>query len=201
MNNEATLQRVLESYAAETPEGNDNETLKKWMSRYPEYANDLMDFAAERAHMSHLPDAESDEGELERFLEHGRQKFRQLLNTSKKKPSEISSLIGSAEEAGLDRSAFAKAVGLSISLVIYLEKRRVRAASVPSKVINGIAAAIGASAEAVRAYLELPEMAAGLNYKAEERPAEIGPKDFAEAVEQDQTLTPEEKKALLSDTD
>lgn len=197
MSTEADLQRVLESYAAETPDGNDNAILEKWMAKFPQYASDLMEFAAERSHMSILSGSDLAPDQVRGFVEKGRKKFSSLLEDAKAGSSKVSSLIRTAEERGMDKTAFARAVGLSISLLIYLEKRRVLAATVPEKVVAAIAEAIGASSKAVRAYLELPRSAAGLNFKAVDRPAEVGQKDFAEAVRQDGTLSEDQKRSLL----
>ncbi|QQS40255.1 MAG: hypothetical protein IPM63_12925 [Acidobacteriota bacterium] len=197
MNKEATLRRVLESYAAETPDGNNTEVLKKWMARFPDYASELMAFASERAHMEHLPDEEIEGDEMEAFLVHGRERFRQLLDASKKAPVPISSLAALVEERGMKKREFARTVGLSLSLFVQLDKRNVLAPTVPSKVIESLAAKLEVAAESVRAYLELPQVAAEGNFKAEVRPEPLPQVDFGEAVRKDRDLSDVEKRYLL----
>jgi hypothetical protein len=197
MNREALLQSVLESYAAETPEGNDMAILKRWMVKHPEFADELIEFAADRAEMEFLPDPEITPEESARFREHGLKLFNDLRPASKKKSVSIHSLTELASQHGLNKQAFAKAVGMSLSLIMYMEKRRLKAASIPDKIIRKTADVLKATKESVEEYLHRAPAAGALSYKAESRPEDVPQKDFAEAVAEDQELTEEQKRTLL----
>ncbi len=197
MNREALLQSVLESYAAETPEGNDMAILKRWMTSHPEFAGELMEFAADRAEMEYLPDPEISPEDSTRFREHGLKLFNELFPASKKKSVSIHSLTALAKERGLNKESFAKAVGLSLSLIMYMEKRRLKAASIPDKIIKKTAEVLRSTKESVDEYLHGQPVAGALNYKADTRPEDKPQKEFADAVREDQTLSDEEKRSLL----
>ena len=70
--------------------------------------------------------------------------------------------------------------------------------SIPKAVIKKIADALETSEELVAGYLNRPPVSAvNASFKAQERPEEMKPKSFADAVREDQTLSSEEKQKLL----
>jgi transcriptional regulator with XRE-family HTH domain len=197
MMDEKTLTEILEGYAFETPAGNDQKILQKWMERYPFFAEDLMDFAAARAVAKFSPEPEISAEEEARYREKALRNLRAFLGKSTHQ-SALESLTDKAKEKGMNRAKFAAALGLSVSLVQYLEKRRLDFASIPKAVIKKIADALETSEELVAGYLNRPPVSAvNASFKAQERPEEMKPKSFADAVREDQTLSSEEKQKLL----
>lgn len=197
MNKYPELEDVLEGYAVETPDGNDAAILKKWMKTHPQFAQDLLAFAAERTRVQHMPDPVLTEGEIKTAMARGRAALDAFRESPAKKKVSIHSLTDLAKEHGLNKESFAKAVGLSLSLIMYFEKRRLRAASIPDKVIERVAETLKATKEAVEEYLHREPSAGALSYKAESRPEEMPAKEFSEAVKEDRELTDEEKRSLL----
>lgn len=194
--NELDLSEVLEEYAAVTPLGNDPKILRQMSEQYPQFAEDLHDFAAARAVIRYAPEVEFSTEEESRYQKIGLQNLRSILNSSPQ--SAVESLLETAKAKNLNRSKFAAALGLSVSLVQYLEKRRLEFASIPPKIIASIAEVLEIAEETVAKYLNQPPVAAAnASYKTQERPVEIKPKSFAEAVREDQQLSPEEKRKLL----
>ncbi len=192
-----TLGDVLEGYAVETPDGNDNAVLRDWIARHPEFADDLADFAAARAIVRHTPDEEPSADEEARDRKLASERLAGVLEQLRKAP-EISSLTQLASDKGLNKSAFANALGLSLSLLMYLEKRRLDVASVPRRIVARIGELLGTGESAVAAYLsKSPDALPQANYKAALMPKAVGRKDFAAAVAEDQTLSPEQKRNLL----
>ena len=191
---DATLSEVLEGYAIDTPDGNDQETLQRWMERHPEFARELMDFAAARAYVRNV-----DEGPMpdeERYAEIGLNALKEVLG---REATELSSLTATAEAKGWKKPEFAKKLGLSMSLLMYLEKRRVKIATVPKAIVAKIAELLETSEHAIAAYLSQPPSVAGeASFKSQTRPEEERQKDFADAVREDQSLSPGEKQDLLS---
>lgn len=199
MINEPSLAEVLESYAIETQTGNDIRVLRLWVANYPQFAAELMDFAAARAVARHSPDHEFSPEEEKRHQASGLTILRAALETKRPgEPPALPSLIGTAREKGLTRKSFAAALGLSVSLVQYLEKRRLEFATIPRMLVARIAGVLETGEELVAGYLDQPPVAAtSASYKAAERPAGQPPKSFAEAVRTDQQLSDEEKRRLL----
>ena len=191
---DATLTEVLEGYAIDTPVGNDQATLRRWMERHPDFADELMDFAAARAYVRNVGDEPlADE---KRFAEIGADVLREVLG---REAAGIKSLTAAGEAKGWKKPEFAKKLGLSISLLMYLEKRRVRFATIPKGIVAKISELLETSEQAVAAYLSQPPLAGEASFKTKTRPEEERQKDFADAVREDQSLSANEKQALLSE--
>lgn len=194
--NEMNLSEILEEYAAATPAGNDLKLLRRMVDQHPQFAAELEDFAAARAIARYAPEEEISAAEEQHYREIGLENLRQVLNVALQ-PS-LDSLLGAAKAKNLNRSKFAARLGLSVSLVQYLEKRRLEFASIPPKIVARIAEVLETAVETVAKYLNQPPVAAtNASYKTQERPVEIKPKSFSEAVREDQQLSPEEKRKLL----
>ncbi len=202
---ELNLEEVLEEYAVATPSGNDLEILRSLINKYPQYALYLSDFAAARAVVTYAPEEELSNEEEIRFQESGLKSLRMVLNAlnaaEETAPLSLGSLVEAAKAKGLNRSKFAAALGLSTSLVMYLEKRRLVFASIPKKIVAKISEVLGTGEDLITAYLDQPpEFASSTSFKTESRPENSAPKSFDEAVYEDQMLSPEEKRKLLDIT-
>lgn len=195
------LEEVLEEYAAATPTGNDLKILRSLTDKYPQYRDELADFAAARAVVKYAPDEDISIEEEKRFSEAGLKNLRLILgslNAVSPSQNALHSLTDAAKARGMNKKNFAAALGLSVSLVQYLEKRRLAFASIPRTIIARVAKVLEAGEEAVAAYLnQPPDTAMQASFKATERAEEMPPKDFAEAVREDQMLSPDEKRKLL----
>ncbi|MCO6512332.1 MAG: hypothetical protein J5I65_16225 [Aridibacter famidurans] len=191
------LEDVLEGYAMESPEGNDPQILRKWISDFPQFSDDLMAFAAERARVRHLPDPVLTAEEKGEAMNRGRAALQRFREEQLSQSASISSLTALAKQRGMKKGEFARTVGFSLSLLMQLDKRNVKPSTVPFKIIQKIAVKLEVAADAIRAYLELPQMAAEGNFKAEARPDESPQIDFAEAVRKDTELSDDEKRDLL----
>ncbi len=199
MMNETNLQDVLEEYAISEPAENNLATLQQMIEKYPQFAADLQDFAAARAVVRYAPEVELNALEEARYQEIALNNLRAVLSAKAvQPPTSLQSLTDAAKTKGLNRSKFAAALGLSVSLVQYLEKRRLEFASIPQAVIVKVAEVLETGEELVANYLRLPpNPATNASFKASERPEEMQSKSFEEAVREDQTLPAEEKRKLL----
>lgn len=193
------LEDVLDAYVAEsgTPS---YETLAAWTRRYPRYERELADFTAAWSLMRWLPPsttaAEADEAAL---VQRGMRTVRALLHERVDRQAAIASLLEAGKERGLATGALAERAGLSVPLVLKLDRRLIRAATIPARVIEGLAAALGRDAAGVAAYLQgAPRLAAGASYHAGATPALGGQEDFADAVRGDLTLSEEQRARLLA---
>lgn len=197
--NEMNLTDVLEEYAIAASTENDQQILKQMIADYPQFAEELKDFAAARAVVKFAPEPEISAEESARYEAIGLQSLRAVLNENRSKQNTVlQSLTEAAKAKGMNRSKFAAAIGLSVSLVQYLEKRRLDFVSIPQTVISKVAKVLETGEELVKDYLnQPPSLATNASFKATERPEELQPKSFADAVREDQQLSPEEKRKLL----
>lgn len=198
--NEIKLQDILEEYSIRTADGNDMQILHQMMLEFPGFAEDLEDFAAARAVLRFAPEVELTTEEETRFADLGLQNLRQILreNQQSDPATVLQSLTEAAKFKGMNKKSFAAALGLSVSLVQYLEKRRLAFSSIPQTLIGRISDLLETGEEMVAAYLnQPPDFANQASFKTNERAVEIPPKDFSEAVSEDQTLSLAEKRKLL----
>lgn len=193
--NEINLTDVLEEYALAAPHGFDQSILRQMSETYPQFAGDLKDFAAARTVVKYAPEAEISTEEEARYRQIGMETLRTVLSEN---AASLESLTDAAKAKGLNRSKFAAALGLSVSLVQYLEKRRLDFATIPKNVIAKVAQVLETGEDLVANYLNQSAVSpVNTSFKAAERPEELKPKSFAEAVREDQQLSNEEKRRLL----
>ncbi len=193
--NETNLTDVLEEYALAAPHGFDAQILRQMTEAYPQFADELKDFAAARAVLKYAPEAEISAAVEARFQQIGMETLRTILSEN---AASLESLTDAAKAKGLNRTKFAAALGLSVSLVQYLEKRRLDFATIPKTVIAKVAEVLDSSETIIANYLNQSAVSpSNASFKAAERPEELKPKSFAEAVREDQQLSNEEKQRLL----
>jgi len=200
---EPNLDEILEHYAVETQSGNDLKILTESLEKHPAHAGDLADFAAARAIVKHAPDEELSAEEEERFSQAGLKNLRIILASINQPDvavdNSLQSLVETAKAKGLNRKSFATAAGLSTSLLMYLEKRRLEFSTIPNAVVEAIARLLDTGQDLVSAYLnQPPDFAAGASYKTNTRADDLPPKSFKDAVREDQQLSVEEKRKLLN---
>jgi transcriptional regulator with XRE-family HTH domain len=193
---EPTLMEVLEGYAAATPNGNDQEILHRWMEDHPQFAGDLMDFAAARAYVRTVDDGPlADE---DHYDEIGSNVLKEVL--IRRDVTVPESLTAAAEGKGWRKPEFAQRLGLSLSLLMYLEKRRLLFSTIPKSLIGRIAELLETSEQVIAAYLAQPPSLAGeASFKTRTRPDEVRQREFADAVREDQTLSASDRQRLLSE--
>ena len=198
---EPNLDEILEEYAAATPAGNDLKVLSEVSDKYPQHADALTDFAAARAVARHAPEEELSKEEEDRFAESGLKNMRMVLgalNESGATANALDSLVDAAKAKGLNRKGFAAAIGLSTSLVTYLEKRRLDSASIPKTIVEKVARVLDMGEELISLYLnQPPDLAINTSFKTNTRAEDLPPKNFSDAVREDQQLSADEKRKLL----
>src|SRR5688572_13440905 len=101
MMNETNLQNVLEEYAIAAPVENDSLILREMLEKYPQYAEELKDFAAARALLRFAPEPELSAEEETRYQAIGLQNLQAVLG--EKQTAELGllgSLTGTAKAKG-----------------------------------------------------------------------------------------------------
>lgn len=188
-NKEPTLDDVLNEFVAayEKPTA---EALESWAARYPQFRNELIDFAASWAAQLVLPPAPELSAEEEKLLVDRAMSHVQNVvykrNETRAAQSEdrsISSLTGEAKRAGMNAQEFAKACGLDLALVTKLNNRQIKPLSIPAQLVSHIARLLSASVDAVGEYLAGPPQAlAGRSFLARGKPQSAEQQSFADAV-------------------
>lgn len=186
---------VLESYAAATPTGNDQQKLREWINKHPECKEQLIEFAASRDILKHSveKDFESRE-ERESFFALSRETFRKYMSS---RAMPLVGIVARAGELELKKKDLEERLGISREILDFLEERRFEFASIPSAFVSRIADVLRTSADAVATYLKQDMMPAQAFHKNDGRPSKADLLDFASTVKKDFNLTDDQKNTLL----
>lgn len=172
--------------------------LTELMRRYPHAADALADFAATDSIIENSLDTESQtesesKAEEEAIVRRGMETAARLLAARRAShaPAEeeteiLAGLRREAEARGVTIQALAAATHLSVPLLVKLDRRLIRFASIPRQAIERIGAELGRSFEVVAAYLQgNPQFASQASFRADAAPQMPGQQNFFEAVETD----------------
>jgi hypothetical protein len=180
----------------------DSDSLRQWIEHYPEYEQELTDFAMAWMLSESLPVPPGAAQVTDsRLVERGMQAVQQLL-TKKQQPEsaallasssaaeQISGLMAEARARGLRPRQFVQVTGLGDALLAKLDRRLIRFASIPNEVIERIASALQRDLDSVRQYLQqAPSFATTAAYRAEQAPQLAEPEDFFAAAASDSTMS------------
>lgn len=202
----ATLDDALNTFVAE----NDQPTadnLQEWVSRYPQFRQDLVEFAAVWAQQLVLPRAAEMGAEAEKILLD--RAMSHVINVAYSCEEEeraqaarndpIVSLTGEAQRVKMKPSQLAKACGLDLALLSKLTNRQIKPQTIPVKLIRLLARHLRKTTTAVRAYFTHPPRAAtGKAFLSRGRPRSVGQQSFADAV-RSSSLSAEERARWLDE--
>lgn len=206
---EVTFEQVIDAYLLRREEvhnkqrteaGANRDLLAEFMRLYPQYADELMDYAATASIVEHAPVTESDQAEEDAIVRRGMEQVALLLAVRHSEQTHgatptLTSLRKAADAHGLTMQALAAQTNLSIPLLMKLDRRLIRFASIPRKVIEAIGRAINHTSETVAAYLQGErKFATGAAFLAEEAPQMPDQQDFFEAIEKDLTMSKQQKE-------
>ena len=224
--NRTVLDDVLEAYAASEP-GPSRTTLPKWVRRYPQYEQQLMEFTARWGLLEWLPDrVDDDEIDEETLVLRGmstvqavlfrRQSIIELEHRSTDEQSvqmrdiprdvpieverSIAGLLTEGKRLGITADDLAERVGVSDSILRKIDRRLINPASIPTRITRDLGLALHCGVAQITSYVQLPPMfAQGAQHRANQAPAlPAVQEDFFEAVRRDLTLTEERRVRLLS---
>lgn len=178
--------------------------LAEFMRRYPHAADALADFAATASIIENSPDTESKtEGaslaEEETIVRRGMETAARLLagRPALLTPEEIAPLTGLRKEAeahGLTIQALASATRLTVPLLVKLDRRLIRFASIPRQAIERIGKELGRSFDVVATYLQGgSQFASQASFRADAAPQMPDQQDFFDAVETDLMMSETQK--------
>src|SRR5437763_3327075 len=167
--------------------------LAEFMRRYPHLSQALMDFAATASVIENSTDAESrTEGESraeeEKIVRRGMETAARMLaarraSTASEITAPLNGLRKEAEARGLTIQALASATRLTVPLLVKLDRRLIRFASIPRQAIERIGTALGQSFDAVATYLQGDsQFASQASFRADAAPQMPDQQDFFDAV-------------------
>jgi hypothetical protein len=180
----------------------DKALLRRWTTRYPEFADELIavDYARFAAGMT-LSDTVEDGPEDAAAAKMGQDALAawRTGSVSPVGPSRpaLTSLVSDAAAQGLDAAHFAASLRMDRLLLGRLEQRVLEAATLPVSLIRQIAQILERSSEEVAAYLRGgPRLAAQAHFRARRAPS-LSPQSarssFAEALQTGQNMSEEDK--------
>lgn len=212
-----TLDQVIEGYLLRREEAIDgaadeafaarakSEVLGEFMRRFPQFADELMEYAA-TASITESSPARATDADEERLVRSGMETVARVLaarrdQTTAKAGSathaaSFATLRREAEGRGLTLATLAARLDLSVPVVAKLDRRLIRFASIPNELIARLAAALEGTEAAVADYLRGgARFATGAAFLADEAPRMPDQQDFSEAIETDLTMSDEQKRA------
>ncbi len=190
------LEDVLDAFVASDVDP--NSTLDEWIQRYPEYEQELTDFAVSWGLMRSLPPApDAEEVDEDTLVLRGMSIVQNLLHSQSIESASESivpfeSLIVEGRTRGLEPRQLAQVAELGVILLRKLDRRLIRYASIPQDAIKNIANAIKRKASSVTFYLQQnPTFATAMEHRSEQAPVLNAPENFFDAVRADPTIRSE----------
>lgn len=200
------IEDVLDLFVLET-ETPSRDLLLAFISRFPHYRRELIDFAALWAEQELLPPEIVHDEAAEAQLATRMQSFVQnqlynlkTLSQVEATPSSArmtASLHSLAQSSGRSLHDVARASGLDLVLMRKLNARQIRPETIPRRLSEQIAAFIGTSVEQVMVVWTGPPRTGQAAFRAETKPTVAAQEDFADAVAAS-SLSPDERAALLA---
>lgn len=198
--NDCTLDRLYAEWS-ENRTSTEPLALKEWVARYPDCAEEVVQWTVDapvQDYAETLPaDAEADA----RALTIGRHTLNELRArmTASATVRSLVSLKEAARAAGLNLKTLANQLGVGLPLVMKLEYRHLRVASLPASLLQQIAETLQVQIEEVRVYLhQSPTLAPGASYNHDGVPQATTQEDFAQAIRACSDMTEEQKERWLN---
>ncbi len=195
----APLEMVLTQYADAVAAGDAN--VARWLVAYPQHARELAGFAADLACYSDLGEACMEEPDSDDAP------FMAALArfTPPQRCAPIASLCHEAQRFGLSTNELAARLGLDVSVIAKLDKKLIRPATLPRRLVAVVAEALQRSVDEVAAYLRTPLAPAtavrALSFRAPSAPVVPKGETFADAIRSAPEMLEEARSGWLAETD
>jgi len=201
---------LINDFFAELEAGDERQVLEKFIRDFPEFESEFIEAAAYKRTVSEIPEREYSQEEEEKLtlrtnsvVQNILYKYRlndSAIQVLTQKVDEISPLVDLKAEIkrkGFTVKSFARAAGLSETIIDAFHTREVLFASIKRKAIENVAATLGYPFEIVRNFLRLNAVPELSHLKADEPPRFSSQMDFSELVATDPDMTNDEKKYWL----
>ncbi len=192
MSESKTRDDVLYAFSIEPK--HDRATLERYLLRYPEMADDLIDLSHElRIPIHSIPDVAP---HLDRKAEEAWKAFVECAPASRSVTGQ-NSLFASLKGAALVE--LATKLDIPRALLTALRDRLAEPSTIPMRFLSRLATASNSPIKAIHEYLALPPVTSlGLQFKSDNRPANQGQVPFRKLVD-DTAMTDKQREALLRD--
>lgn len=191
------LDKIFAEYEKATETGESSSILQTFVSKYPQYEQELINFASMRFLVNNTPDEPMSLTENEQVSVLTNKILDKIHSNQTEQIQSIESLITAAKNLGMKKIEFAKRIGLNPSQLFNLEIRRYVFSTIPNSLIETVAETLQTTRETIQSFLQLsPSVAA--NHKSQDRPDEVEQISFAQAIKEDETLSAVEKERLLN---
>lgn len=187
-----SLEDVLNDYVASEHLPN-HEALKKWVLLYQEYKKELTEFTVNWGRMECLPHVPtpievSEDILVLRAMSIVEDRLYAFKSKGKASAAVIVSLLEEGKNFGLDVSKFAAQCRVSVPIMLKLSRRFIDFTSIPSELLESLAAAINTTSQYITAYLKQPALADGMRFSSKSKPVLANQENFFDAVRNDQTM-------------
>jgi hypothetical protein len=181
-NHQDKLEAIIDEMLLEDPDTS-YDTLAKWCARYPEHRDALARFAATRAVQKALPEEQAiDEARVtSRLMSHALNIMHRQGVAREAALATTTRLCEAITKSGIPEAEFSRRCNLDETLIAKLNRRLIKAASIPQAALKRIADAIKEDVDFVRGMLTGDPILLG-TYKSRGRPAPRV-EDFLEAIE------------------
>lgn len=192
---ETPLGEVLESFMTSVDHP-DRESLERYVANYPQYAEELAEFAAEWLLLdAQVTPPQQVVGVDEKVM--ARSVMERLRPALRKVQSGHEPLANPFEgRSPHELKTAATRIGLDTTLLAKLKNRLILFETIPKNLIEQLAEELGVLAEAVAQWLGAPPRLQAARFKAEDKPSATRQESFSEAVERSD-LDPAQKRQWL----
>ena len=186
---------VLEEFASHLLEADSPETVSLFMKKYPEYAEDILEYAVALVMNKHSSDEPFlNPEERSQFLTRATQIFRQVAGS---KTQTFNSLSQRISDVGLSFDQFKEKTGISRFILLNLDQKVVEVSSIPSKILKSIEEILSIPQDVLNNYLSGGTPAQAMNYKASVAPIATNRTSFEEILRQDSSLSEQDRLKLM----
>ena len=166
-------------------------TVQEWVNRYPQFRDDLVEFAAFWAEQLVLPPAAEIGAEAEKVLVD--RAMSHVLNVAYSRDVEtqqqaasdgpVRSLMQDAQRAAMKPLQLARVCGLDLGLLSKLNHRQIQPWTIPAELISILAEQLHKTTAALTTYFAGPPLAAaGKTFLSSSKPTSTGQQNFTDAV-------------------
>lgn len=189
----ADEESVLMAFSMEPSHG--RETLERYIREYPQHATALIDCSVDLLHEPPVEDVSatvvSDSAVAKAW-----QRFERAVQQTN---AEVANPFATLNQTGF--KSLARSLDVSSLFLMRVRDRAISAATIPARFIEKLASELGATAQAVGAYLQgPPSMVSGHAFRSSVKPSVGEQITFDQAVAASQ-LTPEQQAALKALSD
>jgi hypothetical protein len=196
--NSPTVEHVLDEIAT-LPAAPDAKALRAWTTKYPEYADAIVELVSDWVEMELTQPEHAVTDEDVAVVVNRTMSRVQMMLDADGRSSALTDLAADIRAAGHDAVSFQRSVGIDQSILDCLIARLVSPRTIPAHLVMRLATALNRSVGHVRDYLRLPPLATAA-YRSRSRPT-LRQSDFVDLVGSSQLSQAEKTRWLTESPD